>query len=55
MTNAQRMAKYRAKNPERDRDIHIKYYVNNKEKEVSRVKKYYYFKKECNRLMGILL
>jgi hypothetical protein len=55
MTAAQRMSKYRAKNPDKNREVHMKYYANNKEKETLRVKKYYYFKKECKRLMAILL
>ena len=54
-TAAQRMAKYRLLHPEQDREVHIKYYNKNKEKESTRVKKYYYYKKECKRLMEILL
>ena len=55
LTAAQRMAKYRLLHPEQDREVHIKYYNKNKEKESTRVKKYYYYKKECKRLMEILL
>lgn len=47
--------RWREKNPEQDKQIHITYYNNNKKKEYARVARFRLFKKESKRLMNILL
>jgi hypothetical protein len=53
--NAEYMKRYRERHPERIVEIRTKFYDNNKERESIRHKKKYMWKKECDRLMGILL
>ena len=47
--------RWRERHPEKDNEIHIKYYYNNREKESIRQHKKYIWKKEWDRLRNILL
>ena len=55
LTSAEYSKRWREKHPEQDKQVHIKYYNNNKQKEYSRVVRFRLFKSECKRLMNILL
>ena len=54
-TKAEYSKRWRERNPIQNREIHIKYYNNNKEKSHARVVRFRLFKSECKRLMNILL
>ena len=55
LTSAEHSKKWRENNREQNREIHLKYYNNNKKSEYSRVVRFRLYKSECKRLMNILL
>ena len=54
-SNAEYSRRWREKNREKDREIHVLYYNENKDKSHLRVIKYSLYKNEVKRLMNILL
>jgi hypothetical protein len=55
LTQAEYSKRWRANHREKDREFHITYYINNKDKESKRQQKKYLWNKETQRLRNILL
>ena len=55
LTHVERTTRWRKKHPEKDKELHIRYYNNHKEESYARVVRFRLFKSECKRLMNILI
>ena len=55
LTSAEYSKRWRSKHPEKDREVHLKYYHNHKQQSYARVVRFRQYKSECKRLMSILL